>query len=73
MTHIQIMKDNNIKQLRKLIKERMSINTQTEAAKRIGISQSYLSMILNGKRTPKNTNEILKKLNSMWSLKFSKN
>ena len=58
------MKRNNISQLRKTIKTKMSVNTQTTLAKKLGITQAYLSMILSGKRTPKNVQDILKKLNS---------
>lgn len=67
------MKRNNIGQLRKSIKLKMSRNSQEAIAKSLGISQTYLSMLLNGKRNPKNKEELLKKVNTILSTNFSKN
>lgn len=67
------MKQNNISQLRKSINTKLSVNTQANIAKKLGISQAYLSMILNGKRIPKSANEILKKVNNLLDPNFSKN
>ncbi len=58
------MKDKSISQLKISIKKKMSINTQEQVAKGVGISQEYLSMILNGKRCPKNLKNILKTIES---------
>lgn len=73
------MKDRSISQLKSSIKQKMSVNTQTELAKAlkksgIKISQSYISKILNGKRKPKNVGSILEALNSaLGNNTFSKN
>lgn len=67
------MKQNNISQLRKSINTKLSVNTQANIAKKLGISQAYLSMILNGKRIPKSAIEILKKVNNLLDPNFSKN
>lgn len=70
---MQTMKQNNISQLRKSINTKLSVNTQANIAKKLGISQAYLSMILNGKRIPKSAIEILKKVNNLLDPNFSKN
>ncbi len=59
MTHNKHMKDKSLNQLRKTIRKKMSKPTQTELSKTLGFTQSYLSKVLRGKRTPKNTKEIL--------------
>lgn len=59
------MNDKEIKQLRKRIQKKLSRNTQVEMANKIGISRSYLSMIINGKRHPKIAAEILNKINNV--------
>lgn len=59
------MNDKVIKQLRNKIQRKLSRNTQLEIANKIGISRSYLSMIINGKRQPKIAAEILSKINNI--------
>jgi transcriptional regulator with XRE-family HTH domain len=57
------MKDKSLNQLRKTIRKKMSKPTQTELSRTLGFTQSYLSKVLRGKRTPKNLKEILETVN----------
>lgn len=59
------MNDKAIKQLRKKIHRKLSKTTQLELSRNIGISRSYLSMIINGKRQPKNAADVLSKINHL--------
>lgn len=68
INYYKLMKDIKISQLRNKINKKLSRKgryTQVELSKTIGISQSYLNLILKGKRAPKNMNEILCKLKSI--------
>lgn len=53
------MKAKSISQLLKEINQELSVPTQAEIAKELDFTESYLSMILKGDRTPKNLREIL--------------
>ncbi len=51
----------------------MSGNTQRSIAKKLGVSQSYVSKILNGKRKPKDMKKFLKEFSALLGDGFSNN
>jgi transcriptional regulator with XRE-family HTH domain len=52
----------SVSQLRKSVRKKMSRPTQNELSRILGISPSYLSLILRNKRNPKNVTDILSRV-----------
>lgn len=57
----KLKQQKEVNQLRKRLKNKLSIYTQSSIAKKLRVSDSYLSMVLNGKREPKDARAILSK------------
>ena len=63
----------NSQQLKLLHSKLTEKKTQEIIADKLGYSQSYISMILNGRRKPKNLGDILSKIDGLLNSQFSKN